>query len=68
MIRSRRPWGEMTAAVAASETTYKIIQIYFRQKLVSYFYFERKRLEHKWIYHTLKFIIKKMPFVTSSEV
>ena len=37
----------MTAAVAASDTTYKIVQNNLQQKLVKYLYFEKKRLEHK---------------------
>ena len=62
------PCGEMTAAVAASKTTYKIVHIDFRQKLVEFFNFEQKRLEHKWVYRTIKSIIKITPFRTSSEV
>ena len=65
MVRSR--WcgeGEITAAVAASETTYKIVHIDFRQTRVNYFYLKQKRLERKRVYRTITFIIK----ITRSEL
>ena len=42
MILSRRTWEEIAVALLATETTHKIIQIDFRQKIIKCFYSEQK--------------------------